>query len=580
MFNKNKAVIKTALMMTALVGLSGCSGITTGSDSLMRPPRATGDKAAIQDIISAEAGGSYTLKYPQKGENRSAITLRNENTDDEYAIALYATENETKLNVSVITYSAAENVWKCIGTYTNMGSGVDRILFEDINGDKTDDVIIGWTSYNSSQKNLTAYSFKEDEVYEMVMDETYDELIVTDLTADMSDDLLLLSLSTQEKASTATLLQYSEPDKRPVGKYSLELDSDVIAFSNIVAGDAVVTPSGKKTTAAGAKSENSRSTSSQQSEISGKQESSRQSEASGKQESSRQSEASGKQESSQRSETSGKQESSQRSEASGKQESSRMTETSGQEQTSRTQESSKASNPSEPSVPEESSGKEDDRSEKGTMQTAVVIDGKRNDNSYCTQIVYYDAVHDELTNPLVPLRMNSNMQYSNPTQRSEAVFSRDVNGDDIIEIPMIKQMNAAVDENGASVCNQIEWSQYNAVEKKLNTVMMTVQNLKDGYYVVMPERWNGSVTARTDAETREMTFYIWTAKTSSLGDKLLTISRFTEQQWKEAGQERYIQLDIQSENRKAVFAAQLFHTNADDSLNISADELSELIYAI
>ena len=92
-----KIIRKCALTgcLAGILLLGGCSDAAMNGGSLLRPPRATGDKAAIQDIIAAEAGGSYSLKYPQKGENRSAIILRNENTDHEYALALYATENDT-----------------------------------------------------------------------------------------------------------------------------------------------------------------------------------------------------------------------------------------------------------------------------------------------------------------------------------------------------------------------------------------------------------------------------------------------------------------------------------------------------
>ena len=141
MLTRPKRMTALLLLLASLSGLGGCSGTSMGSDSLLRPPRATGDKAAIQDIISAEAGGSYTLKYPQKGENRSAIMMRNIDTDSEYALALYSTDNDTKLNVSIITYSSDSDTWKCIGTYSNTGSGVDRVMFSDINGDKKVNVI-------------------------------------------------------------------------------------------------------------------------------------------------------------------------------------------------------------------------------------------------------------------------------------------------------------------------------------------------------------------------------------------------------------------------------------------------------
>ena len=215
------------------------------------------------------------------------------------------------------------------------------------------------------------------------------------------------------------------------------------------------------------------------------------------------------------------------------------------------------------------------------MRHGILVDGKRSDGTFCTQMIYFDVEKDELTDPINPSYDKTPAgQHINPTGRSEAVFSRDINGDGVLDIPIVSQMNASVDESGTAVCNQVSWNNYDAGEKKMVLALYTVMNVKDGYYVCLPDRWNGKVTARSDAETRELSFYLWNTQTSSLGDKLLTIYRFSEQQWEGEEQNTYILLDIHVEKSKAVLAARLFTTNADDSLNLSADEIQTLVFAI
>ena len=551
-------------MAAGLLALSGCSGFAADGDSLLHPPRPTGDKAAIQDIISREAGGTYNLKYPQKGVNRSAIILRNENTDNEYALALYSTENDSKLNVSIISYSNEQ--WKCLGTYTNNSSGVDRVLFCDINADKREEIVIGWTSYNSAHKSLTAYSFDKDEVYEMSIDETYDDLAIVDMTNDATDDILLLSLSTQDTPSAATLLQYSDPDKRPVGKYSLELDSEVIAFSNIVVGDVAINteikPSEIKLTASGARSDTSGTESADESSAEGdasKDESADESDAS-KDESAAEGDVS-------------KDESADEGD---------------DPEVSMTSDGASTETHEDAGTVDEQSAEESGTERKDIpkkfdanailSKKGVVIDCKRSDNTFCTQMVYYDNLSDELIDPIV--KRSEGGAYVNPTMRTEAIFSRDINGDEIIEVPVSAPMNASTDENGAYVCNLTVWCNYNARERKSNVALNTVMNMKDGYYFVMPDRWLNTVTARSDAETREMTFYLWNSKTSSLGDKLLLISRYNEQQWKETDHSGRILLDIYSEKSNAVYAAVIYLTSADEKLNITEKELQEAVLLI
>lgn len=577
-------------LTAGLLTFGGCSDAAMGSDSLLRPPRATGDKAAIQDIITNEAGGSYSLKYPQKGENRSAIIMRNENTDDEYALALYATENDTKLNASIITYEPDKKEWKCLGTYANTGSGVDRVMFCDINGDKREEIIIGWTAYNSTQKSLTAYSFKSDEVYEMSINETYDELVIDDITNNKCDDLVLLLLSTQETPSTATLLQYSEQDKRPVSTCSLELASDVIAFSNIVVGDVAIRPETTLSTATGDKPESG--SSSQAAEMPSADDRSIKAEASAIQ-NSRPATASVSEEDVSMPEESVPSVSDDTEDS--VPEGGQDTEDNVPEVSEDTEDSvPEVSQNTEDSVPEGGQDTEDSEVSADTQKTAppgqgaiigmkrgVLVDGKRSDSTFCTQMIYFDVEQDELIDPINPADVRGTSgSYINPTGRSEAIFCRDIDGDGVLDIPVVSQMNASVDESGASVCNQVAWSNYDMIGKKLVPALYTVMNVKDGYYVRLPDRWNGHVTARSDAETRELSFYLWNSKTSSLGDKLLTIYRFTEQQWTEESQETYILPDVPTENSKAVLAAQIFKTNADDSLNLTAEEVKTLVFAL
>lgn len=592
MRKKTKMLLPAIMLSACMISAAGCSDPALGNDSLLRPPRATGDKAAIQEIIASEAGGSYTLKYPQKGENRSAITLRNENTDKEYAIALYATENDTKLNVSIISFDKQKE-WKCLGTFTHNYSGVDRVLFYDVNGDKNEEVVIGWTSFNSTQKSLSAYSMSPEEAYEMQIDETYDEMVITNLNGDTTDDMILLSLSTPEKPSSATMLSYSVADGKPVGSYSLELDPEVVAFSNIVIGDAAIntdTPENEeKDTATGARTENSKTENSSVAENS-RQVSSvpepsgavSEPSAAVPESSAAVPEPSGAVPGAVEPETESSEEIPEPSEPSDEtpEESSETSkiriessevrvensvpsedETSGQE-----------SSLSEASVPEV---QEDPENEKLIIsKRGIVLDCKRKDNTYCTQMIYFDHFKEEIVDPL------KRRSDSNPTIRTDAVFSCDINDDDIIDIPVVSQMNASADESGANVCNLTTWYNYDAQVRKPVPVCSTVMNLKDGYYFLMPERWTDAVTARRDPETRELTFYLWNAKTSSTGDKLLTISRYNEQQWAEQEHDDLIMLDIRQENSKIVYAAKIFVTSAEDKLNITEDELEKLVYKI
>ncbi len=442
---KRKAVALMLAVVMVILVTAGCSPISIEGNTLLRPPRATGDKAEIQDIITQQAGGKYTFKYPQTGTNRSAITMKSDKAQNEFAVALYSPNNDTKMNVSMIAY--IKNEWKCIGTFSNAGAGVDRVMFSDLNNDGTDEVIIGWTGYGNTSKTLTAYSVA-DTAYEMTIDDTYDEMLIEDVTADALNEIVLLSLGSQKNPSSIRLLQYSEQEKKPIGKYALELDPEITSFVNVTVGNIA------------------------------------------------------------------------------------------------------------------------------QNQIGLVVDGEKNGGVLTSQIIYFDAQTNTLQNPLVSKLEND--VYSNPTARKDTIYSRDADGDGMIEVPVITPMSAGTDVNAANVCNITAWKQYSIYNKSLGTKLNTVINYNDRYYFTMPNRWmNGSVTAVTDPDTRQMTFYLWNSKTSSFGDKLLTIRRYTEEEWEQEDTADMIALsNIDGTKSHAVFGGQIFITHADETLNITPEEVT------
>lgn len=249
-----------AVLLLICISMSGCADIGLGSQSVLRPPRATGNEAALQEILNKEAGASYTLKYPQTGEYRAAVTFFDEvnflsaetNKDKDssktneqslkpeqikkYAIAFYSIDNETGSQMYVSFMERKDQKWRQMGKFPNSGSGVDRVLYQDITGDGKGEFLIGWTSYSSSLNSLTAYSVDNGDLREMTVDETYSDLLVENFTGDMVKDVLLLSLRTDKTPSTANLLQYDRDSKRPKTSVSIELDSDVVSFQKIAYG--------------------------------------------------------------------------------------------------------------------------------------------------------------------------------------------------------------------------------------------------------------------------------------------------------------------------------------------------------
>lgn len=229
------------ILIFSMISFSGCSASFIDGGNMMRPPRPTGDKADIQNIIETKAGAGFTFNYPQTGEYRSAVTMQDlDNDGSDEAIALYSSGSEgSKLNIMIMTKESG--TWKSIGNFTNGASGVDRMLFADINGDSQKELIIGWTSLGSNEKQLTVYAYEEDSVREMTVDSTYSELASADFDNDRQSELILFTIANKEEGSFAKFFKYSTKEKRPMLNSSVQIDSELTRIASVTVGMADAT---------------------------------------------------------------------------------------------------------------------------------------------------------------------------------------------------------------------------------------------------------------------------------------------------------------------------------------------------
>lgn len=223
-----------ALISVLLVlNMTACSLNILDNTDVMRPPRATGNKAEIQDCIEKQAGGDYTLKYPMAGEYRTAIIMKDLNGDgEEESVALYRGADKTSgINVSVM--DEINGSWQNIATFTNASSEIDRVFFCDLNGDGSDDIVVGWSNYGLLPSQLTAYVNIDGEYRESSIKQEYSELVYGSFTGNNCDSVILFTAGSVEQTAKATLVTMNDQ------KDSLKLASTADMNSNVVEYDAI-----------------------------------------------------------------------------------------------------------------------------------------------------------------------------------------------------------------------------------------------------------------------------------------------------------------------------------------------------
>lgn len=199
------------LVVTALcMSLCGCELFTTPTEELVSPPELTGDMYPISEALSQSINGEYTLRYPSRGDRRSAIVLEDINNDGVFeAFAFYSTVNDetTVMHLNVIGYK--DNKWESVAEHTINAIGVERVDFSDLDGDSVKEIVIGWEIYGSSEKELGVYSYKDNN-FTQRLQQKYTGFLCGDLDSNGDNEIFIHLLNTSEATNSALVFNFDQ----------------------------------------------------------------------------------------------------------------------------------------------------------------------------------------------------------------------------------------------------------------------------------------------------------------------------------------------------------------------------------
>ncbi|GHU81707.1 hypothetical protein AGMMS50284_2140 [Clostridia bacterium] len=234
---KNKKLIAVLLVAVVVASVfSGCSSIGIDGTALMRPPKATGDKAEIQEVVENTAGGDYVLKYPQSGDYRSAIITQDLNDDGtEEAIVFYRGAGETT-TTNILFISETDGKWTTKHSFKNPNAEIDKVYIGDIDGDGTKEVIVGWTSFVNGANQITYYKAVGDDVVEQTIDDTYSYLLMADLTNSGAQNVVILSLASEDQKKPKAVLYGYVSGKGFIKRSEIATNVNAVSYAKVQVG--------------------------------------------------------------------------------------------------------------------------------------------------------------------------------------------------------------------------------------------------------------------------------------------------------------------------------------------------------
>ncbi len=150
---------------------------------------------------------------------------------------------------------------------------------------------------------------------------------------------------------------------------------------------------------------------------------------------------------------------------------------------------------------------------------------------YNTQVIYFDVPKFQLECHVVPGGLIS--EYESTNMKASTVISQDINSDGIIEIPICTKMPADTASQGLEYAGLISWCNYNTESEDVDVIRNVVTNNKGGFYYIMPDQWQGTVTAIISDDTKTMTFIEY--RNGEMGNSFLALRKYSASEWIDGG---------------------------------------------
>lgn len=224
-----KRVFAVLICLSVLFCLCGCDFFTVDTAELLSTPMLSGDLKPISDVLNNTAESGYVLKYPSRGNYRSAVVREDIDGDGLLeAFAFYSTTDGETINMNINAIAMKNGEWTSVATQKIVAGSVDRIEFSDLDSDGQKEILVGWEIYGTSEMQLAVYDLDGVNLNQKML-QRYTHFKTCDLNSDDKDEILIIKTATAQNNNTALLFALLNGNIKQIA--ACELDSTSKTFN-------------------------------------------------------------------------------------------------------------------------------------------------------------------------------------------------------------------------------------------------------------------------------------------------------------------------------------------------------------
>ncbi|MEE0801175.1 MAG: hypothetical protein U0L91_07865 [Gemmiger sp.] len=189
--------VRAAVSLVLAVLLSGCSFVNTGDiETLLRAPQLSSRANAVQKALNNELGVSANLKYPASGDFLSPFLFGDLDGDGTEEAAVLYTLDATGGNVWLAVLEPTDDGgWRVTQTAEGLSGEVESVNYAHLRDAQSQQILVGYGSAQGDQY-MVVYLYS-DETLQVIIQQSYTEMILADLTGGEGTQDLILALPTE-----------------------------------------------------------------------------------------------------------------------------------------------------------------------------------------------------------------------------------------------------------------------------------------------------------------------------------------------------------------------------------------------
>ena len=190
-FRHFRHALALLLVSVLLAGCNALPGENRQVEELLRAPRLSGDFGAVQTALNDWLGESAQLKYPMQGELLSPFLLQDLDGDGQQdAAVLYTTAQSTNVCIAILQRDDA-GAWQVRQSVEGLADTVENVRLAQLRAGDDCQLVVGYVAAQGDHY-LAVYAYNDGQL-STILEQSYEQYLVEDITGGGSQDLILIS---------------------------------------------------------------------------------------------------------------------------------------------------------------------------------------------------------------------------------------------------------------------------------------------------------------------------------------------------------------------------------------------------